>query len=238
MRIAGVTAGVVLALMGAPLAHAGGQATPLDDDILTTAAPVFSVELAPDDVNAWVEVTSEDGALVGTCTPAPVSCTLAAPLANGAYSWTLSFQNPFCDGYIGEICGLVEREAGPRRFSVAVPRVEPRTLVLGRSIGAAALGMSQDAIHSLYGEPLRTRPAGDVFAVEGGVLEVAYAAGRVSALATTSAYYRTAEGIGVGTRAPRGWARAGRELVRGRTRLVLAGTRVTRIIVSAARSRR
>lgn len=229
-----------LALAWAPLAHAGGQTAPLDDETVTTATPTFAVVLGPDDVNPRVDVTTEDGAPVASCVPAPTTCSLAAPLANGSYLWTLHFQNRRCDGYMGEICDFVDRTAGPRRLEVAVRRVEPRTLVLDRSIGAARLGMSVDEAAALYGEPVRVRGATRVFSIEGGALEITFAAGRATALSTTSAYYRTSTGLGVGMTAPRGWRRLGRDLVRGRTRLTVAGGRVVRVTVSsvAVRARR
>ena len=223
--------GSALALGWAPLAHAGGQVTPHEDEAFATAAPVFAVELLADDVNARVEVTTEDGVLVGACVPAPASCSLAAPLANGAYFWTLHFQNRFCDGYQGEICELVDRSAGPRRFEVAVPRTEPRALVPGRAIGAARLGMTLADAHALYGEPVRARGATESFTVPGGLLELTFTAGRASVLATTSRYYRSPAGLGVGTAPPRGWKRVGRELVLGKTRLLVVAGRVARVTV-------
>lgn len=233
VRLSRGAVAVALALAWAPLAHAGGQTAPHDDETVTTATPTFSVELGAEDLNARIDVTTEDGAPVGSCVPSPNACSLSAPLANGSYLWTLHFQNRRCDGYLGEICDLVDRTAGPRRLEVAVRRVEPRTLVLDRSIGAARLGMSADEAVALYGEPLRVRGATQVFPVEGGALEITFAGGRATALSTTSAYYRTPAGLGVGMKAPRGWSQVGRELVRGRTRLTVAGGRIVRVTVSS-----
>lgn len=243
MGFARYSIGVVtaaLALAWAPLAHAGGQVTPFEDETVATAAPAFVVELGGDDVNARIDVTTEDGAPAGSCVPSPTSCTLSTPLANGSYLWTLVFQNRRCDGYMGEICDLVDRTAGPRRFDVAVPRIEPRALVLDRSIGAAHLGMSAGDAVAMYGDPLRARGATQIFSIEGGVLELTFAGGRVTAISTTSGYYRTAAGLGVGMKAPRGWRRVGRELVSGRTRLTVVNGRIVRVTVSSvvARSRR
>lgn len=229
---------VIAALATGAGAHAGGQAGPAEDEVVRRATPVFTVVLAADDLSPRVDVQTEDGRAVGSCVPAPTSCSLATPLANGVYLWSLHYQNRFCDGYQGEICSLVDRVAGPTRFEVAVPRVEPRTIVLGRSIGAAELGMSRARIGDLYGEPLRSAPAVETFAVEGGTLTVTYGGDRVRGLATTSARYRTATGLGVGAKAPSAWTKAGRELVRGSTRLLVAGGRVARVAIAVPAARR
>jgi hypothetical protein len=233
-RLTSAVVVLVLALAWPPLANAGGQSAPLDEETLTTATPTFVVDLSTDDVNPRIDVTTEDGVLVGSCVPAPTECFLSAPLANGSYSWTLFFQNRRCDGYMGEICDLVERVAGPRRLEVAVPRIEPRVLVLDRAIGAARLGMASDEAHALYGEPLRTRGATEVFSISGGILEITFTAGRATAVSTTSRYYRTSAGLGVGAKAPRGWRQVGRDLVRGRTRVTIANGRIVRVTVTSA----
>jgi hypothetical protein len=206
------------ALAVAPAAWAGSQLRPEQDDVVATATPEFAIDLAADDVGATVEVTTEDGTPVGSCVPAPLVCTLPAPLADGSYLWTLRFQNPFCDGYAGEICGLLDRIAGPRRFEVAVPRAEPALIVFGRSIGAARLGATRDELHALYGEPVRTRGATETWIVQDGALEVAFAKDRAVSVSTTSAYYRGAAGIGVGARV--------------KTRLTVAGGRVVRVTIT------
>jgi hypothetical protein len=84
---------------------------------------------------------------------------------------------------------------------------EPATLVLGKSIGVAALGMSEEAIVAFYGKPsshkARIKAARDrglqyvSYHAHGGWLTIAYARHRVVALATSSPYYTTAAGVGV-----------------------------------------
>jgi hypothetical protein len=93
--------------------------------------------------------------------------------------------------------------------------------------------MPADEAVALYGEPVRVRGATQIFSIEGGVIELTFAGGRVTAISTTSRYYRTSTGLGVGLKAPRGWRQVGRDLVRGRTRLTVAGGRVVRVTMSS-----
>jgi hypothetical protein len=50
-------------------------------------------------------------------------------------------------------------------------------------------------------------------------------------ISTTSRYYRSSAGVGVGAKAPVGWKRVGAELVRGSTRLTVVRGRVVRVTV-------
>jgi hypothetical protein len=81
-------------------------------------------------------------------------------------------------------------------------------IILDRSIGGVAIGMSQDDVEALYGAPDNTQTivtrGGRTgllarYHVHGGVLIVVYAEGRVVSVETDSSFYRTGEGIGPGT---------------------------------------
>jgi hypothetical protein len=231
-RLLAVLVAAVAALAVSPAAWAGSQLRPEHDDVVAVATPAFAVELAADDLDARIDVTTEDGAPVGSCTPAPAACVLPAPLANGAYLWTLHFRNSFCDGFAGELCGTVERLAGPRRLVVEVPRPEPATIVLGRSIGAARLGMSRADLRALYGAPLQVRGAVERYAAPGGALAVSFVKGRARSISTTSAYYRLPGGLTVGARAPAGWLRTPSGLSRSATALAVARGRIVRITIA------
>jgi hypothetical protein len=90
---------------------------------------------------------------------------------------------------------------------------EPALLVLGRRIGMAEIGMSKSQVERSYGASrvrfLRTGPPGvgvASYTQPGGRLTVTYSGDRVVGLATTSAYYTTSKGFGVGAEltGPRG----------------------------------
>jgi hypothetical protein len=88
---------------------------------------------------------------------------------------------------------------------------EPALVVPGRSIGAARVGMSEQGIVAFYGSKRRrvvgkladgSKAAFDTYRVRGGKLHVTYRGDRVVALATTSAFYRTAKGLAIGSPLP------------------------------------
>lgn len=93
--------------------------------------------------------------------------------------------------------------------AAAAPTDPPRILI-GRSIGAVRLGMTEDVLTAAYGAPQKTTRwrlgarAGDVlrYDSQGGVFFVFLDAGRVVAVETTSRRYRLT-GVGVGTITPR-----------------------------------
>jgi hypothetical protein len=89
------------------------------------------------------------------------------------------------------------------------PGRDPRTIVPGRSIGAVALGMKESDVEDLYGQGSEQlwRSAGRngtrvTFPAPGGALSVSFYDGTVVQIATTSAYYRTEDGIDVGSLPP------------------------------------
>jgi hypothetical protein len=87
---------------------------------------------------------------------------------------------------------------------------EPVAIVLGKSIGAARLGMPRAEIVAFYGDGRNTtvrrmgmRLERSRYGVVGGRLTITYDKdGRVVIVSTTSPYYRTKQGIAVGTPAP------------------------------------
>jgi hypothetical protein len=93
------------------------------------------------------------------------------------------------------------------------------SIVFNTSIGDVRLGMSRDDVAGTYGVgtskrfrhyfPVRVKYYGKVlvrttYRVHRGKLIVSYVDGRVKMVETTSRYYRTVLGVGVGTRIPRG----------------------------------
>lgn len=94
--------------------------------------------------------------------------------------------------------------------AAAAAATDPPTLLIGRSIGAVRLGMTEDALMAAFGAPQKTTRwrlgarAGDVLRYDsrGGAFFVSLEAGRVVAVETTSPRYRL-RGVGVGTITPR-----------------------------------
>jgi hypothetical protein len=96
---------------------------------------------------------------------------------------------------------------------------DSQLLVFNRSIGDVALNMPRDTVERRYGKPAREDVFTDYFPfgteyygqelervlyrLHDGTLQVQYVVGRVKTVETTSAYYRTANRIGVGTHLPR-----------------------------------
>jgi hypothetical protein len=85
---------------------------------------------------------------------------------------------------------------------------ETAALVLPRSIGEAALGERRAGIVTFYGRPRSSRPKRlstggplrlDSYRVRGGQLSVTYDGESVVGLATSSPYYTTPTGFGVGS---------------------------------------
>jgi prepilin-type processing-associated H-X9-DG protein len=103
---------------------------------------------------------------------------------------------------------------------VAVTSVQDTpSLVIHKSIGEVRLGMARSDVQAAYGSgrtrrfrnyfPVGTKYHGKVlyrttYWVHGGKLTVSYVDGRVKMIETTSRYYRTTSGVGVGTHIPRG----------------------------------
>jgi hypothetical protein len=106
----------------------------------------------------------------------------------------------------------MEGRVRPLRFprDAGALQRDTATLVLGRSIGSATIGMKRDDVLRAYGPPRRSLPAKlgaaktsgriDIFAVPGGKLLVTTVADRVVGLSTASRYYTTPAGIGAGSK--------------------------------------
>ena len=111
-------------------------------------------------------------------------------------------------------CSEGNRASAPKRAAQDSPR-----LVFNRSIGDVRVSMSRADVELRYGRPAREQvlrgffPVGTryqgkelvraVYRLHGGVLEAEYVGGNVKTIRTTSAYYRTVSGIGVGAHVPR-----------------------------------
>ena len=104
----------------------------------------------------------------------------------------------------------IDGNARPRRWNVdaGADQRDPAGIVLGKTIGAARLGMTEAAVVAAYGSPRRVRSlaAGSggprlrlaSYRLHGGQLWVIYDSGRVVGLGTSSAYYSTSGGLGPG----------------------------------------
>jgi class 3 adenylate cyclase len=89
------------------------------------------------------------------------------------------------------------------------PGRDPDKIIPGRSIGAVELGMSEREVKERYGPGIegqwRSRGrAGDRITYSGdvGALTVSFYDGKVVQVTTSSSYYTTDDGVGVGVRAP------------------------------------
>lgn len=113
----------------------------------------------------------------------------------------------------------MEGRMRPLRFPSDAGSLQPDTakIVLGRSIGSAAIGMKRAVVLRTYVKPRSTRKARigpaktpatiDTFVVPGGTLRVTSVADRVVGVETRSPYYTTTTGLGPG--APRSAAARG-----------------------------
>ena len=88
----------------------------------------------------------------------------------------------------------------------ALAAADPPRVLVGRSIGAVRLGMTESALTAAYGPPKTTTrwrlPGRSGPAARYGAFLVYLDAGRVVAVETTSPRYRVAGAIGVGTITP------------------------------------
>jgi hypothetical protein len=100
---------------------------------------------------------------------------------------------------------------------------ETAAMILGRSIGALQLGESEAAVISMYGPPRRTRASIGkakldllTYRAHRGTLSAYLDAGKVVGAGTTSPYYTSPTGIGVGADAAqvRRWSGAARDACR------------------------
>ncbi len=98
--------------------------------------------------------------------------------------------------------------AGLMPATVSAQVNDPPRIVGWRLIGNAGLGMSRERVEYVYGHRVpdrRTYPYDlSTYQVHGGKLLINYTRGLVDGVSTDSLYYRTKDGIGVGTRIPLG----------------------------------
>jgi hypothetical protein len=112
----------------------------------------------------------------------------------------------------------IEGKRRPTRYrpDAGADQREPVDIVLGKSIGAAAIGMTRSQVEDFYGAThVRSRRVATArralpvasYRVHGGRLWVAYSDGRVAGIGTTSSYYSTKDGLvrQGATRTGRGW---------------------------------
>jgi hypothetical protein len=92
----------------------------------------------------------------------------------------------------------------------AAVATDPPEVLVGRSIGAVWLGMTESAVSAAYGAPVRTTrwrlrgrsgPVG-TYRASRGTITVFLDEGRVVAIETTSTRYRLTRSVGVGTLTP------------------------------------
>lgn len=145
------------------------------------------------------------------------------------------------------IAADIERRMRPLRVGRDAGSVQRETaeIVPWRSIGFARLGMTRDEVRAFHGRPrsstVRRGVRTDFFRVYRGRLWVTYRDERTEAIGTTSPYYTTRSGVGVGSpatgfrsRLPGRWHSCGPTLyqVRGRTVAHVAFDRTGKAIAS------
>jgi class 3 adenylate cyclase len=90
------------------------------------------------------------------------------------------------------------------------PTNDPPTIVPGKSIGGVAIGMSEDDVKGNFGEPGASGTwaskgktgAYATYSLHGAPFRIYYFNDRAVQFSTTSSYYKSDTGIGVGIRAP------------------------------------
>jgi hypothetical protein len=111
----------------------------------------------------------------------------------------------------------IDRDARPRRMApdAGADQRESALIVPGRSLGEVRLGTSREQVEAVYGRGRVTRGSGSAreltlisYRLHGGRLWVAFAGTRAVGAGTTSPYYSTPEGLGVGVQVPNGLRKA------------------------------
>jgi hypothetical protein len=163
-----------------------------------------------------------------------------------------------CKGALVPLCRDIRGALRPRRMGPDAGAFQSETAALtSRGIGSVRIGASQRSVEQFYGkgQPVASRrPIFGAFRVPGartakyrrhrGLLKVSYVRGKVTALATTSPFYATVSGLGVGAPAGTvsrgGWRPCGGSLVwrRGGTATVIkiARRRIVALMVSRSAS--
>jgi hypothetical protein len=96
----------------------------------------------------------------------------------------------------------IEGDVRPARMrpDAGADQRDPASIVPGKSIGAIKLGDSDEQVSAFYGPGRRGARETVSYTLHGGKLTATYANGRVVRVATTSRFYTTAAGLGVGSK--------------------------------------
>jgi hypothetical protein len=163
-----------------------------------------------------------------------------------------------CVGRLTPLCFDINGALRPKSMRPDVGAYQAETAAIARrSIGRARLGGSKGSIEQFYGRTRTVRskrPFFDLLDVRGafiasyhlhgGLLRVSYVQSRVVAISTTSRYYTTIGGLGVGAPVSRakigrsGWRRCGENFLRRRggtaTAVRVARGRIIAVTLSAS----
>ncbi len=167
-----------------------------------------------------------------------------------------------CIGDLAPLCRDIRGVLRPIRMAPDVGAFQSESAAISpRGVGFARLGTSRTSIERIYGlnrTVTSRRPLFGTFDIPGvltatyrgrrGLLKVSYDGGTTVAVSTTSPYYTTPGGLGVGASAAdamlarRGWRECGRGLVRRRygiaTAIHVVRGRVVALTVSRSRNLR
>ena len=96
----------------------------------------------------------------------------------------------------------IEGDLRPARMrpDAGADQRDPASIVAGKAIGAIHIGDSESEVKGFYGRPRSTSAGRSTYRVHRGTIWARYANDRVVAVGTTSRYYTTAAGVGVGSR--------------------------------------
>jgi hypothetical protein len=96
----------------------------------------------------------------------------------------------------------IEGDVRPARMraDAGADQRDPASIVAGKSIGAIHIGDSEAQVKDFYGRPRTVAAGRSTYRVHRGTIWARYANDRVVAVGTTSRYYTTKTGVGVGSR--------------------------------------
>jgi hypothetical protein len=154
-----------------------------------------------------------------------------------------SVLHDLCTGNLAPLCLDIDGNLRPVRMAPDAGAFQRETALLGtRSLGKIRIGDPQAAVERFYGRrspratkaPLlgvfRISGATAVYRLHGGGVDVSYRSGKVVAVTTTSHYYSTVGGFGVGATADQsallgaGWKPCGRAVAARHGGVVTAAT--------------
>lgn len=166
------------------------------------------------------------------------------PLPGSAVLGAGGILHDLCKGNLAPLCRDIDGNLRPVRMAPDAGAFQLETALIGaQSLGRVRIGDSQATVEGVYGvRSVRATkaPLLGVFRLQGvatavyrlhdGVVDVSYQAGKAVAVTTTSRYYSTATGFGVGATADqsallsRGWKPCGRAVERHRGDFATAAT--------------